>query len=58
MKKLVRSNKFYDDIKSEIKNVNQNLWSVKIGASLENSFIEKLASPPLQNDYVEILRRD
>lgn len=56
IKKLVRSNKFYEDIKNEIKSVNQNLWNVKIGASLDNSFIEKLSTAPPANDYVEILR--
>lgn len=34
------------------------MWAVKIGSSLENSFIDKLSTQPNDNDYVEILRRD
>ena len=42
LKLLVRSNRFFQDIKSEIKQANTNLWNVKIGSSLEEQFLSKI----------------
>ena len=35
----MRSNKFYDDIRNEIKSVNSTLWNVRLGTSLDESFV-------------------